>query len=197
MHIAKPFGRMATAGAACAAVFIGAVTPTLHAQSTGSSPSWASPIDDVTGRQTIAVPVQPAAPSVAMSRTTVMNARQALVGMPPLPRSASVTPAQTVPLGQEAATTRPQSERPIGEQWSSGRDLTLHAVVYSWAHRAGWRVLWRASSDRRIEAPLTFEGSFQAALRGVFGLYAKTSNPLRVDTYPDQRPPLVVVSEDR
>ncbi|MEY2117135.1 TcpQ domain-containing protein [Rhodanobacter sp. FW106-PBR-R2A-1-13] len=94
------------------------------------------------------------------------------------------------------AATRVNDEASL-ESWTSGRDLTLHAVVFSWAHRAGWRVLWHASSDRRIEAPLTFGGSFQGALRNLFELYAKTSNPLKVDAYPDQHPPLVVVSEDR
>jgi hypothetical protein len=92
------------------------------------------------------------------------------------------------------------SAHAVTSAWSTGTNTSLIRAVNGWAAKSGWRVLWKASmdgktNDRRIEAPLNFDGTFQEAIKGLFELYQSSPHPFMVDSYPRQLPPLVVITE--
>ena len=95
------------------------------------------------------------------------------------------------------------SAKPVSSPttWHAQSGQTLRDVLVSWADTAPctglrhWTVEWVTPVNYRIDAPLTFTGSWRDALNGIFGLYqtatvplyAGTSTPqclLRVDTKP-------------
>ncbi|EBW7864494.1 hypothetical protein DQJ67_10245 [Salmonella enterica subsp. enterica serovar Newport] len=66
---------------------------------------------------------------------------------------------------------------PSGPEWKAAAGITLQESLTAWAEKADcpngghWVVIWQTPVDYRIEAPLTFRGSFESALDQVFDLY--------------------------
>ena len=96
----------------------------------------------------------------------------------------SVTPAIV------AALPLPQS------LWIAKAGSTLRESVADWAKCADWVLKWNADDlDYPIIGDLTYQGSFQDAITGVFRAYEKSERPMLVDGSVKQR--LLVVTEKK
>ena len=70
--------------------------------------------------------------------------------------------------------------------WRAERGSTLKDTLYLWAaeekcshgQNATWNIVWATEINYRIDAPLSFPGSFREALNGVFHLYTTATVPL-------------------
>lgn len=103
-------------------------------------------------------------------------------------QAASVTPS--VPSRPTApvltGTPVPVSDSG-GKVWRAQPGTTLRRTLMQWAGETRcetvdgtkWTVIWPASvTDYRLDAPLTFHGSFESMLTQVFDLYHTASKPL-------------------
>ncbi|EKR9890157.1 TcpQ domain-containing protein [Salmonella enterica] len=94
---------------------------------------------------------------------------------PVAPTASSPTPALSTPAPKLIGT--PVKALPSGPQWKAAAGTTLKESLIAWAEKADcpngghWVVIWQTPVDYRIEAPLTFRGSFESALDQVFELY--------------------------
>ncbi|EIB3185971.1 TcpQ domain-containing protein [Salmonella enterica] len=94
---------------------------------------------------------------------------------PVAPTASSPTPALSTPAPKLTGT--PVKALPSGPQWKAAAGTTLKESLIAWAEKADcpngghWVVIWQSPVDYRIEAPLTFRGSFESALDQVFELY--------------------------
>lgn len=88
----------------------------------------------------------------------------------PAPAPALATPARKL-IGT------PVKALSSGPEWKAAAGITLQESLTAWADKADcpngghWVVIWQTPVDYRIEAPLTFRGSFESALDQVFDLY--------------------------
>ncbi|AHK22057.1 pilus assembly protein PilL (plasmid) [Yersinia similis] len=70
--------------------------------------------------------------------------------------------------------------------WRAEKGSTLKDTLFLWAANAKciqgendtWSVVWMTDVNYRIDAPLSFSGSFREALNGVFRLYTTATVPL-------------------
>ncbi|EJR7831316.1 TPA: pili assembly chaperone [Salmonella enterica] len=103
-------------------------------------------------------------------------------------QAASVTPS--VP-SRPAAPVLTGTPVPVsdtgGKVWRAQPGTTLRRTLMQWAGETRcetadgtkWTVIWPASvTDYRLDAPLTFHGSFESMLTQVFDLYHTASKPL-------------------
>lgn len=75
---------------------------------------------------------------------------------------------------------------PSPKIWRAIQGSTLKDTLYSWAaeekciggQSGNWSVAWLTDVNYRIDAPLSFSGSFKDALNGVFRLYTTAAVPL-------------------
>ncbi|EBV1275628.1 hypothetical protein D6T17_27385 [Salmonella enterica subsp. enterica serovar Oranienburg] len=94
---------------------------------------------------------------------------------PVAPTASSPTPALSTPAPKLTGT--PVKALPSGPEWKAAAGTTLKESLTAWADKADcpngshWVVIWQSPVDYRIEAPLTFRGSFESALDQVFDLY--------------------------
>ncbi|EIT6901397.1 TcpQ domain-containing protein [Salmonella enterica] len=94
---------------------------------------------------------------------------------PVAPTASSPTPALSTPAPKLIGT--PVKALPSGPEWKAAAGTTLKESLIAWAEKADcpngghWVVIWQSPVDYRIEAPLTFRGSFESALDQVFELY--------------------------
>ncbi|EJF2227238.1 TcpQ domain-containing protein [Salmonella enterica] len=94
---------------------------------------------------------------------------------PVAPTASSPAPALSTPAPKLIGT--PVKALPSGPEWKAAAGTTLQESLTAWAEKADcpngghWVVIWQAPVDYRIEAPLTFRGSFESALDQVFDLY--------------------------
>ncbi|EKM3984841.1 TcpQ domain-containing protein, partial [Salmonella enterica] len=94
---------------------------------------------------------------------------------PVAPTVSSPTPALSTPAPKLIGT--PVKALPSGPEWKAAAGTTLQESLTAWAEKADcpngghWVVIWQSPVDYRIEAPLTFRGSFESALDQVFDLY--------------------------
>lgn len=93
--------------------------------------------------------------------------------------------------GASPAATHPASPvkptPPPVRIWRAETGKTLKDVIFSWAatadcHGQHWRVAWVTPVNYRIDAPLSFTGSWQDALNGIFTLYQTAATPLYAGT---------------
>lgn len=78
------------------------------------------------------------------------------------------------------------------EIWRGEQGSTVRASLQQWAERAKWVLIWDAKKgadtvDYKIEAPVTFEGSFDKAAADWIRRYEKARIPLYVDIQTSQR----------
>lgn len=116
---------------------------------------------------------RPATPSTAKSTTATITAK------PPL-TPASVEKPQPV-------TGQPVAPMVQGKSWLAPSGTTLREMLMKWAQdtrcesgaSAHWTVIWPVSvTDYRLDAPLTFRGSFETMLGQMFDLYRTAQKPL-------------------
>lgn len=146
-------------------------------------------------------PATPAAPRNPFSST-----RAAVPAAVATEKTKSRPAATTVSTGQrqaQAASATPSvPSRPAapvltgtpvpvsdsgGKVWRAQPGTTLRRTLMQWAGETRcetadgtkWTVIWPASvTDYRLDAPLTFHGSFESMLTQVFDLYHTASKPL-------------------
>jgi hypothetical protein len=76
------------------------------------------------------------------------------------------SPAHTLSLLPQAQAVTPPAAL---QQWEvSPADATLRNSLRKWTEKAGWQLLWEASSDVPIPVKATFEGDFRAAVLALF-----------------------------
>ncbi|EEG2784231.1 hypothetical protein GXR14_002932 [Salmonella enterica] len=89
--------------------------------------------------------------------------------------SPASAPALATPARKLIGT--PVKALPSGPEWKAAAGITLQESLTAWAEKADcpngghWVVIWQTPVDYRIEAPLTFRGSFESALDQMFDLY--------------------------
>ncbi|EHJ5406839.1 TPA: TcpQ domain-containing protein [Salmonella enterica subsp. enterica serovar Wedding] len=143
-----------SSSAAVAASATSQATPSPAVAATGRNPFRGK---DLTGKTTATPVVSTASPS------------------PVAPTASSPAPALSTPVPKLIGT--PVKALPSGPEWKAAAGITLQESLTAWAAKADcpngghWVVIWQTPVDYRIEAPLTFRGSFESALDQVFDLY--------------------------
>ncbi|EFS2650753.1 hypothetical protein HX362_003638 [Salmonella enterica] len=106
---------------------------------------------------------------------------------PSLTSSSSVTLSASAPA--PALTGTPVTAQPSGVEWKAAAGTTLQESLTAWAEKADcpngghWVVIWHTPVDYRIEAPLTFRGSFESVLDQVFNLYRPAEKRLYAEAH--------------
>ncbi|EDI0464855.1 hypothetical protein CC761_10650 [Salmonella enterica subsp. enterica serovar Newport] len=184
---------VSAAGATPAATSTGGVVspPQVKAKNTVSAPTAASPSgataapgavtsgrNQFSGRDLTAT-----APAASSSRP----ASPAVSASPSLTSSSSVALSASAPA--LALTGTPVTALPSGPEWKAVAGTTLQESLTAWAEKADcpngghWVVIWQTPVDYRIEAPLTFRGSFESALDQVFELYRPAEKRLYAEAH--------------
>ncbi|EKC7221197.1 TcpQ domain-containing protein [Salmonella enterica] len=174
---------VSAAGATPAATSTGGVVspPQVKAKNTLSAPSGATSAAsrsvttgrnpfrgrDLTGKATATTPAASVSPSLTSSSSVALSA---------------AAPAP-------ALTGTPVTAQPSGAEWKAAAGTTLQESLTAWAEKADcpngghWVVIWQTPVDYRIEAPLTFRGSFESALDQVFNLYRPAEKRLYAEAH--------------
>ena len=113
---------------------------------------------------------------------------------PPAPVKSTTAAVTTAPLQTPAPAVRPQpvTGQPVapvveGKSWLAPSGTTLREMLMKWAQdtrcesgaSTQWTVIWPVSvTDYRLDAPLTFRGSFETMLGQMFDLYRTAQKPL-------------------
>ncbi|WP_323839602.1 TcpQ domain-containing protein [Photorhabdus africana] len=126
--------------------------------------------------------------------------QQSSVKTPPTPASSSAVPRNpfSSSRGNEAkagsAKSAPMSAAPmpaikaapVTKHWRAEQSSTLEDTLNLWAseekctggQNGTWSVMWLTKVNYRIDAPLSFSGTWNEALNGIFRLYSTASIPL-------------------
>jgi len=158
----------------------------LTSPSTASlAPALASLSDDVSSRPVpLATPalVPPTAPLVSPAPEPVLIPAPppAVVDSPPPAPALIAVPHIPLPVA-------------IEESWDVFPGL-LREQLAQWAARAGYQLIWKASSDYDIFAAATFRGSFITAVEELFTRLHVHGNPLRVAIFESNQ--VIEVNED-
>lgn len=153
-----------------------AVSPSLTPVTTNNK----SPVAVVASAAT-----SPGATSTPSTATTAIGRNpfsgKDLSGKTTAPKSvvltASPSPAPALSTPAPKLTGTPVKALSSGPEWKAAAGITLQESLTAWAEKADcpngghWVVIWQTPVDYRIEAPLTFRGSFESALDQVFDLY--------------------------
>ncbi|WP_079916250.1 TcpQ domain-containing protein [Salmonella enterica] len=129
----------------------------------------------------------PASPSPVGAKPDVKTPSPAAVAPAAVATPSTVTTVK--PATATVAAAKPLTGTPIlavasGPEWKATVGSTLKESLTEWADRADcssgghWVVIWQASTDYPIDAPLVFKGNFESALVQVFDLYKKADKPL-------------------
>ena len=90
------------------------------------------------------------------------------------------TPKPT--LSQPTGSTAPvqASADDVSAIWSlQTQDKTLYHSISRWAQAANWQLMWEAERDFPIQAQISIEGSFTAAIQMVMNSLANSDYPLQ------------------
>lgn len=99
-------------------------------------------------------------------------------------------PASSVPpVLQKPVVSTGQPVMPVitGKTWQAPSGTTLREMLLKWAGETRcesgasqyWTVIWPTSvTDYRLDAPLTFRGTFESMLGQMFELYRTAQKPL-------------------
>lgn len=93
---------------------------------------------------------------------------------------------KSMPAQISTVTTPATKVPPAAKIWRAEQGSTLKDTLYSWAagekctagQSGSWNVAWLTEVNYRIDAPLSFSGTFKDALNGVFRLYTTATVPL-------------------
>ncbi|XUA21464.1 toxin co-regulated pilus biosynthesis Q family protein (plasmid) [Citrobacter sp. OP27] len=152
---------------------------------------WASQqvVVDLQGQGQLSAPVctPPTKPAVSPSPHNPFSATATTT--PSIPKAPSVL------IGPVIHTPPPVPTR----VWRAETGQTLRDVIYAWAatadcHSGHWSVQWVTPVNYRIDAPLSFSGTWKAALTGIFSLYEKAATPLYAGT---STPQCLVTVDDK
>ena len=82
------------------------------------------------------------------------------------------------PAGAPDAVRLPEDE-PIAVWSLMTQDRTLYHTLSRWAQTANWQLMWEAERDFPIQAQISIEGGFTAAIQLVMNSLASTDYPLQ------------------
>ncbi|VXC24438.1 Pilus assembly protein PilL [Pseudomonas sp. 8Z] len=162
--------------------------PAIAATSTSSSPVVIATAPTAAPIIASSAPSNPATPVVLPvvvpakdGPTTSMPQALAVTASTASSKSPSLN---TTPLPATAIAKAAPAPRPLPQVWTAETGSTLRESVEAWAARANWKVKWLAKGlDYPIEAPLTFEGTFQDAIGELFPLYDSAPRPFYVNVH--------------
>lgn len=174
---------------------------------------WPQVIDQLAGRyhltmtimwasQQVVVDLQDQSKLAASACTAAMNPAAPSSPHNPFRGTNSPAPTSTPKPETPPALTRPLVYTPPPEPvrvWRAETGQTLRDVIYAWAatadcHSGHWVVQWVTPVNYRIDAPLSFTGTWKAALTGIFSLYEKAATPLYAGT---STPQCLVTVDDK
>jgi hypothetical protein len=90
----------------------------------------------------------------------------------------SAKPTLPNPTGAASSVRLPEDEP--SSIWSlQTQDKTLYHSISRWAQLANWQLMWEAERDFPIQAQISIEGSFTAAIQLVMNSLASTDFPLQ------------------
>ena len=131
---------------------------------------------------TLTAPVVSGAPAVTANTHGPVTAKPT-TALPPAPAPSAVI-STVKPVFTPGA---PITVAPSGPEWRIEAGSTLREGVTKWVSRARcsgnaeWILIWKpAQLDYPIDGPLSFHGSFESAMTGLFSLYEHATKPLYV-----------------
>lgn len=143
-----------------------------------------APVQPVKPVSSSALPYQNNKPVPAQSVSTAAAATPNLAPVPPANGTSSTGPVES--------DLPPEPVR-IEETWKIEHGL-LREQLIRWADKAGYQVVWKASSDYDIYTSATFRGSFDIAVEELFTRLHAHGNALRVGIYKANK--VIEVNED-
>ncbi|WP_225988684.1 TcpQ domain-containing protein [Leclercia adecarboxylata] len=129
--------------------------------------------------QTAGAPKNPFSGSVAAAPSGVKAS--------PAPVALKQLPTPTPVVNAQPATGKPVAPVVEGKSWLAPSGTTLREMLMKWAQDTrcesgaspNWTVIWPVTvTDYRLDAPLTFRGSFETMLGQMFELYRTAQKPL-------------------
>ncbi|WP_198285074.1 TcpQ domain-containing protein [Solidesulfovibrio carbinoliphilus] len=120
----------------------------------------------------------PAAPATA----TPVQPVSAPVVSAPTPPVVSSKPVEhsTAPAGETGQTPPPIA--PVAPEWAIDRG-SLHSQLETWATRAQYQLIWKATHDFDLEARASFGADFVLAIQKLFSALQHSGHALRVTVY--------------
>lgn len=93
---------------------------------------------------------------------------------------------KTVKLTVQKRDSLPKTPIQTEKNWRAQKGSTLKETLYLWVEQEKclheknrtWSLIWDTDTNYRIDAPLSFSGTFRDALNGIFRLCAKATVPL-------------------
>ncbi|EDA0293137.1 hypothetical protein F9C83_22260, partial [Salmonella enterica] len=117
------------------------------------------------------------------------------------PFTGSGVKTSTAPVASHVSVVKPAVARPV--IWQASVGTTLKDTLLEWTTREkcttgnSWKLAWNTTVNYRIDAPLSFSGSFRQAVNDLFILYGTASTPLYAATQSAQCVLLVDDKEPR
>ncbi|HAG0249196.1 TPA: hypothetical protein G8P61_003952 [Salmonella enterica] len=117
------------------------------------------------------------------------------------PFTGSGVKTSTAPVASHVSVVKPAVARPV--IWQASVGTTLKDTLLEWTTRekcttgSSWKLAWNTTVNYRIDAPLSFSGSFRQAVNDLFILYGTASTPLYAATQSAQCVLLVDDKEPR
>lgn len=117
------------------------------------------------------------------------------------PFTAGGVKTSTAPVVGHVSVVKPPAARPV--IWQASVGATLRDTLLEWTTRetcpagGNWKLAWSTTVNYRIDAPLSFSGSFRQAVNDLFILYGTASTPLYAATQSAQCVLLVDDKEPR
>ena len=94
----------------------------------------------------------------------------------------------------KAAPRSETKQLPAQAKWTASEGMTLREAAVAWAKQANWSVQWMADDvDYPILGTLSYTGSFENAVTGIFQAHQKVDRPLKVRGNSQQR--VIIVTE--
>ncbi|MBI1273821.1 MAG: hypothetical protein GC131_07035 [Alphaproteobacteria bacterium] len=113
-------------------------------------------------------------PATTVGEATVMEPMTPMQSMPMTEPAMPAAPAQTGMMrGGVGQVVVPQLPSDIAATWTAERGKSLHDVIEEWCRRDGVELVWSAEYDYPLQASLSFTGTFEDALRGALGAFAR------------------------
>ncbi len=175
----------------------GVVSPSqVKAKNTVSAPTAASPSGATSAASGVVTSGRNPFSGSDLTGKTTATAAVASSSHPASPAASATSsstpssvPALSVPAPAPKLTGTPVTPLPSGAEWKAAAGTTLKESLTAWAEKAdcpnggNWVIIWQTPVDYRIEAPLTFRGSFESALDQVFDLYRPAEKRLYAEAH--------------
>lgn len=113
----------------------------------------------------------------------------------PLASSAAPSATTATPIPPPKAPMEAVDPAMQVRAWTTGSEW-LSDSLKAWGKSVNWEVRWAPkdkTTDRHLDRPLHFNGTFRQAIDNAVSLYRNSPDPLFIDVYEDQR--LIFITE--